>query len=154
MSSLWTNPSINCESQNRRNLMKRGYEINKDYLNIKNPTVDVTKKHPLLLFEILAPRSFCTSQISVNKWYWVKLGCTLARTKYLIAATICNSSSKEDIPCNLVKEATILTSTKVIETLQTSLKQSGKEKYEDLFSVFCSLNMPGHRVEPRVSVAT
>ena len=48
--------------------MKRGYEINKDYLNIKNPTVDVTKKHPLLLFEILAPRSFCTSQIFVNKW--------------------------------------------------------------------------------------
>ena len=68
-------------------------------------------------------------------------------------SNLCSSSSKEDIPCDLIKEATILTSTKVLETLQTSLKQIGKEKYEDLFSVFCSLNMPGHRVEPRVSIA-
>ena len=44
--------------------MKEGYEINKNYLNIKYPTVDITKKHPLLLFEILVPRSFYTSQIS------------------------------------------------------------------------------------------
>ena len=62
------NPLINCESQSRQKLIKKAYEINKNYLNIKNPTVDVTKKHPLLLFEILVPRSLCTSQISVNKW--------------------------------------------------------------------------------------
>ena len=48
--------------------MKKAYKVNKNYLNIKNLTVDVTKKHPLLLFEILVPRSFYTSQISINKW--------------------------------------------------------------------------------------
>ena len=36
---------------------------------------------------------------------WVKLGCTLTRTKYLIAAIICSSSSKGDISCNLIIHA-------------------------------------------------